>query len=148
MAQNDRDDREAITVLFNSLANALDRKDWDAYGALFLEDATCDFTKDFHRKGRTQIVAFCRHAVDSCGPTHHMLGNHTATVKGDTADAACHFRAYHAGRDAKAHLFEESLGIFTARVKRTPDGWRFSYLDENIMIMLGTPDVFPAEKPF
>ncbi|TAK98269.1 MAG: nuclear transport factor 2 family protein [Rhodospirillaceae bacterium] len=143
---DERDDRDAIVATFNRFASAMDRKDWESYAALFTEDATVNFTEQFPRSGRSNILKFVRNALEACGATHHMLSNYSVAINGDRATASCYFRAHHRGKGAKADLFEESLGIFSATLVRMDHGWRMSHLDETITIMLGTPDIFPENN--
>lgn len=68
-------------------------------------------------------------------------------IDGDTAEASARVRAYHVGAGDKAHLFEESLAAFEAKLIRTREGWRFSHFAEPLFVILGTQEVFGLANP-
>jgi ketosteroid isomerase-like protein len=144
---DEREDREAIIELFHKMAAAMDRKDWHLYESIFTEDAVADFTADYHRTGRANIVKFVREAIGACGPTHHLLGNFDVTISGNSATGSCNVRAHHRGKGDKAHLFQESLSFFSGTFRRTDDGWRIESLDEKVPIILGSVEIFPTPSP-
>ena len=136
-------DRAAIAELFNRYADALDTKQWQQLEQVFTEDASGDFPVDSHCHGRREIIDFIKTALATDEiVTHHMFGNFSVSFDGNSAKASVHMRAYHGGVGPREGLFEESLGSFTGRFLRTVQGWRCSYLREEIFVMLGTPDVF------
>ncbi len=138
-------DRREIEDLFSEYVNALDRKDWSQLENLFVEHATAGWFDDqWTQSSRAELLPFIRSWVETV-KTHHLLGNHLATIDGDSAQASCHVRAYHAGQGAKAHLFEETLGIFSARCIRTANGWKFEHFNEQLLVMVGTFDVFDRQ---
>ncbi|MER7209220.1 nuclear transport factor 2 family protein [Streptosporangium sp. NPDC000239] len=132
-------DREQIFALFDRYADALDHREWALLERLFTEDVTTDWFGAYQVSGRAEVIAYISDLVGRTLRTHHMLGNYTADVQGDTAEASARVRAYHVG---EGDLFEESLAGFEATAVRTPDGWRFSRFDERLYVMLGTQEVF------
>jgi len=146
------DARQAHVDLFNRYAHALDGRDWGALAALFTEDASFSFARSLGFgtgeaeqaliEGRDQLVAMIRGAIESMSATHHLLSNHVLDVDGASAAASCYFRAYHAGKGERAHLFEESLGRFDFETVRVGPDWKIRRMHENIMIMLGSADAF------
>ena len=147
-------DRQAHVDLLNRYAHALDGRDWTALAALFTEDAAFSFARSLGFgegetdkaliEGRDALVAMISASIESLSATHHLLSNHVVDVDGETARASCYFRAYHAGKGERAHLFEESLGRFDLVTVRVGDGWKIRRMHEAIMIMLGTADAFGA----
>ncbi|PRX64585.1 SnoaL-like protein [Cohnella sp. SGD-V74] len=140
-------DRAEIFDLFNLYADALDYKRWDMLQELFTEDVTTDWFGVYQVNGRKEVIAYISELVGKVGNTHHILGNYTAKINGDTAEASARVRAYHVGAGDKAHLFEESLAAFEAKLIRTKEGWRFSHFAEPLYVMLGTQEVFGLEDP-
>jgi 3-phenylpropionate/cinnamic acid dioxygenase small subunit len=144
--------RQAHIDLLNRYAHALDGRNWEALADLFTQDASFSFarslgfgageTDEALIEGREQLVGMIRGSIESLSATHHLLSNHVVDVDGSSATASCYFRAYHAGKDERAHLFEESLGRFDVATVRLPSGWKIRRMHENIMIMLGTADAF------
>lgn len=142
------------TNLMNRYSEALDSCNWALLGSLFTADAVFAARMIGERgapdvdiielHGRDAIVGKIAAMIESLASTHHMMGNQEVTVLPDskTASASCYFRAYHAGKGERAHLFEESLGRFDFQTRLTDSGWQIARMDENIFIMLGTPDAF------
>lgn len=146
--------RQAHIDLFNRYAHALDSRNWPALAALYSEDAVFGFSRSLGFgageadrtviEGRDELVAMITGSIECLSGTHHLLSNHVIDVdpSGDSAEASAYFRAYHAGKGERAHLFEESLGRFDIKTVRIGSEWKIRWMHENIMIMLGTPDVF------
>jgi 3-phenylpropionate/cinnamic acid dioxygenase small subunit len=146
--------RQAHIDLLNRYAHALDTRDWSALAALFADDAIFAARRllgigageadAFSIEGRDKLVETIAAIISSLSATHHMLSNYVVDIDpgGTKATASCYLRAYHAGAGERAHLFEESLGRFDLKTVRLGSGWKIRRMDENIMIMLGTPEVF------
>ena len=146
--------REAHIDLFNRYADAIDRRNWTTFAALFTQDASFGYSRSLgfevgeaeqeRVEGRDNIMTMISRSIECLSATHHLLSNHVvdADPGGATAHASAYFRAYHAGKGARAHLFEESLGRFDIETVRTGPQWQIRRMHETIMIMLGTPDVF------
>jgi ketosteroid isomerase-like protein len=132
-----------IADVFNRYAAALDDKRWDRLAELYTPDATAEHPEGSPPLiGPAAIVAMISSALDWLGPTLLSLTNHVAAICGDHADASCYVRAYHAGRGEHADEFEETLGRFSAKLVRTPNGWRFTHFVERIIAILGTTEIF------
>ncbi len=152
--------RQAHIDLFNRYAHALDGRDWRALAALFTPDGSFGFARSLgfgggeadrtSVAGREAVVAMISGAIESLSATHHLITNHVVDLGADDASAAasCYFRAYHAGKGERAHLFEESLGRFDIRTVRIGADWKIGAMHETIMIMLGTVEAFGhADSP-
>ena len=62
--------------------------------------------------------------LGGCGPSQHLMSNFVISVTGDTAESACYIRAFHQGKDDKAHLTFSTYGSYVSSWRRTSDGWR------------------------
>lgn len=114
--------RDAHIDLFNRYAHALDGRNWPALAALFTEDGVFGFSRSLGFgageeeqatiEGRDNLVAMITGSIECLSATHHLMSNYVVDVDagGNTAEASAYFRAYHAGKDARAHLFEEIVG--------------------------------------
>lgn len=140
--------RIAMSELFNVYANALDSKQWLQLENFFTEDATADFPVEQFCNNRLEIIEFIKTALATDEiVTHHMFGDCAVKLKGadgSSAEVEVRMRAYHGGVGAREGLFEESLGSFQGRFVKTLNGWRCSYIKENIFVMLGSPQVFES----
>jgi hypothetical protein len=54
-------------------------------------------------------------------------------------------RGYHQGIGARAHLFQETLGLFDGKAERRKEGWRFVYFTETMLCMQGTFDALVTD---
>jgi hypothetical protein len=62
--------------VLNRYGEAADRRDWPLYDQVFTSDATADYGMS-KLTGRQAIVNLIRKSLGGCGPTQHLLGNHT-----------------------------------------------------------------------
>jgi hypothetical protein len=145
-------DRIVLAELFNRYADALDSKRWDLLDGFFADDAVGEFRMDRHADpfvidGGAAIAGFAQQMVGSPEVvTHHMLGNFSATIDGDTASAKVHMRNHHAGVGPRAGLFQESLGSFSGRFRRAGDGWVCTWWEEWIFVNLGDGEALFAPE--
>ncbi len=101
------------------VASALDRRDWEALGASFTDDA-----EGYSASGRDAIVAVVRAHLGGCGPSQHLLGNHRIEIDGDTARSLTYGRVHHVAADGDAVY--ECFGEYDDRWVRSPGGWRLT----------------------
>jgi hypothetical protein len=158
MPTSSADPRQANIDLMNRYAHALDTRDWDLFASLFTPDARFharqyrDYSvpgEDFMvLEGRDAIVGSLQAIWRGLSATHHMLANHMVELAPDArnARASCYLRAHHVGDKERAHLFEESLGRFDFETVLEDGTWKIARMDENIFVVLGTPDAFPPPE--
>jgi hypothetical protein len=137
-------DRAEVFDVLNRYAEAADRRDWSLYDQVFTPDATADYGVS-KLAGRQAIVDLIRNSLGGCGPTQHLLGNHTAQVDGDEAHASCRVRAFHRGTGDHSAETYELLGTYYHELVRTADGWRTRQLRMDIAVELGRRDVLQPE---
>jgi hypothetical protein len=139
-------DRLAIIDLVNRHVNDIDAKRWDRVGDFFSEDAFARWTPEKSMQGAGGIVGAMRQMLDTDEVvTYHDVGNFSPVISGDSAEADIRIRAMHHGEGRRAGRFYESLGIQKTRFARTPDGWRCNYYEWQIVVKLGSMDVFASE---
>jgi hypothetical protein len=146
--------RHANIDLINRYALAVHKRDWTTFASLFTPDAVFSARQTLGFGGGEQgaftvqtpekIVEATAAPIESLAETHTIITNHVVDPAPDNASAAvsCYFRAYHAGKGERAHLFEESLGRFEVETVLVGSSWKIRRLDETVMIMLGTVDAF------
>jgi hypothetical protein len=138
-------DRAEVFDVLNRYADAADRRDWSLYDQVFTPDATADYGVS-KLAGREAIVALIRNSLGGCGPTQHLLGNHTVQVDGDEAHASCKVRAFSRGAGDRSADTYELLGTYYHDLVRTADGWRTQHLRMDVAVELGTRDVLQPER--
>lgn len=110
-------DRFAIMDLLTRYATALDSKDWPLLATCFTADAEVVYGgAPEPLRGPTQVVPFCRRALDRYAYTQHLLGNAVIVLAGDRATSRISLQATHveAGADPRrvfilAGTYEDSL---------------------------------------
>jgi hypothetical protein len=146
--------REANIDLLSRYALTVHRHDWAAMADLFTADAAFTARRSHGHGGKVEtvfavetparIVEATAMPLEALSESHVIITNHVVDAAPDEASAevSCYFRAYHAGKGERAHLFEESLGRFELETVRIGSAWKIRRMDETVMIMLGTAEVF------
>ena len=139
-------DERAIYHQLCALAEAMDRRDWDALDHIVAEDADGDFGTGGKIIGRAGFVQLFRHFLGNCGPTQHLLGNVRVRLDGDVAQSVCYVRDMHQGSGERAHLFMSSPGEYHDRWMRTADGWRLTHRTKKTLMIVGTLDALGLKQ--
>lgn len=122
-------DREEIREVLDSYAFLLDAARWrDIPDAVFTTDAV-----DHHSpaagaepRGRDELARFLETTMSGFAGSHHMMGNSSIRLDGDTA----HSRTYAACAHWRTNEDQPRPSDFTVAVaydddwRRTPQGWR------------------------
>jgi hypothetical protein len=137
-------DRAEVFDVLNRYGEGCDSRDWALFDRVFVPDATADYGRS-QLSSRDQIVALIRGALGGCGPTQHLLGNHTARIDGDEAHASCKVRAFHQGSGDRSGASYEVLGTYHHDLVRTTDGWRTRHLRLDVAVEFGDRDVLQPE---
>jgi len=121
---DDEHDRAEIYDLFNRYADAVAGGQWTLLDEVFTEDVTSSWPGSAEIEGRTALVRRIRDEIERTCETH-VLGNYTATIDGDVAEASVRVRVHRIGAHDPSRLPQKILGLFRARLVRTRKGWRF-----------------------
>lgn len=121
------EDREAIESLFIELSNCLDARDLRGYGALFTEDG--EWSGVVGRAVGPAAIAeilgkYCKPWESEAHRTYHTTVDMVIEIDGDTARAASKWQ--HIVRGVKDQPVILHLGHYDDRLRRMPDGWRFT----------------------
>ena len=141
-------DRLAIVDLVNQYFAATDAKDWAVVADFYTDDATVWWNPQDSTTGRAKIVAFTSAMLgtDEIVTYHHVAG-FSPVIDGDTADAPVRVRAMHHGVGSREGRFWESLAIQNTHLVRTPGGWRCRGYEWNVVVGLGSLDLFAGLRP-
>lgn len=126
-------DQHAIIDRLNLACAIFDAREWDRIGEVMTDDVQA-----YGCAGREAVVCDSLRAhLGGCGPSQHLLGNYRVTVNGDTAESITKARVFHQGLGERAQLSFECFGDYHDRWRRTPDGWRMTFRDFRVTIVLG-----------
>jgi hypothetical protein len=141
-------DRLAIVDLVNGYFAATDAKRWDVVEDFYTDDAVVWWNPERSTTGRTGIVGFTRAMLGTDDiVTYHHVASFTPVIDGDNAKAPVRVRAMHHGVGSRAGRFWESLAIQHTRLVRTAAGWRCAGYDWQVVVGLGSMDLFDGLRP-
>ena len=118
-------DRAEISDLLHRFAQALDRRDWDAYEANFADDGELILPWGGH-KGRVGMAAYVSRDLGRFAATHHISANHQVSVTGDTATSRSYLQAVHVLRPGDPASHFDVGGWYDNDYRRTAEGWRLT----------------------
>jgi len=138
-------DRAAISDLLIEYARSVDERDWDAFAALWADDAIFALPM-IEVRGRDAIVAAASEpgGVSQWDATHHINTNHEIRIDGDTATARAYLIGTHVRRAQAPNEHSEGGGWYDCTFRRTPDGWR--YASSRLSITWHTGTDLPSQR--
>jgi hypothetical protein len=69
--------------------------------------------------------------------TYHHVATMSPVIDGNTAEVTARVRAMHYGLGSRDGKFYESLAVQPTKLVRSPQGWRISHHEWNIVVKLG-----------
>jgi SnoaL-like domain len=131
-------DRLAIQDVVRRYFELVDTKAWDDFDEVATGDTTASWTADSVLKGREAVVGATRRMIGGDEiVTYHHVATMSPVIAGDTAEVTARVRAMHYGLGPRAGKFYESLAVQPTTLVRTPEGWRISHHEWNIVVKLG-----------
>ncbi len=141
-------DRLAIIDLINRYVDAIDAKRWDQLEDFFTEDAIVWWNPESSTTGRGPVLERMRQMLGTDEiVTYHHVASFTPSISGDAAEASVRIRAMHHGLGSRAGRFWESLAVQTTSFVRTPAGWRCPGFSWQVVVGLGSMDLFDGLRP-
>jgi ketosteroid isomerase-like protein len=127
LSHQELSDRLEIDQLLVRYCYAIDRRDWDAYRAVYTEDAVIDDVSAGPGNSVDDMVAFLSRALQRVVLIQHAISTARIEIDGDTASAEtiCHCPVVLDLGDGQSHMFFQGLWYLDELV-RTPDGWKIS----------------------
>lgn len=132
-------DRAAISDLLIDFARALDDRDWAGYAANFAEDGVLDVAPTVRHTGRAGLAEFVAGSLGRYAGTHHLSANHSIQVDGDVAGTRSYLIAAHVLAADDPYRHADGAGWYLCRLRRTPDGWRFTHVSLVVRYLSGEP---------
>ncbi len=134
-------DERDIVAAATRYCRALDTRDWDLLGDVFVADATADLPAPAQFAGIDAITERVRTALGLLDESQHLVGNHEVDVDGDDATHRCYLQAQHVRRSAADGPNFIVAGRYDDRLVRTGAGWRIAHRALTVMWTDGNPSV-------
>lgn len=116
-------DEEAIRQLVAGYADAVNRRDADAWADNWTEDCVWDLGRH-HAEGRDAVVAQWTAAMAQAELVIQLV--HQGTVDVDATGATATGRWYLHEESTRGGVRRRDFGVYDDEYERTPDGWRFA----------------------
>lgn len=140
-------DRMAIVDTVIAYATAVDTTDWEGLRALFTDDARWEYQGSGDQfVGPGAIADRISASVRRLDATQHLNANHVFTIHGDDAEHTCYYHAQHVRRGLPGGERFLAGGRYDDRLRRTPDGWRFTERTITNIWSEGNPAVLSASS--
>ncbi|MFC3608800.1 SRPBCC family protein [Stutzerimonas tarimensis] len=123
-ADESTDDEAAIRELLLGCAAAMDRRDNQALGRYFAEDASADYGELGTFQGLAAITEVIDAALGQCAGSQHLMSNLQIAITGDSASSRCYLQGLHLGKGEYAGRSMTLWGEYQDRLRKGPDGWR------------------------
>ncbi len=121
-------DRAAVLDVVAAYATALDTRDWVSLRELFTDDAVCALGGSVGSPvGPDAIVEAISSILVPLDATQHLVGNSVVRLHGDDAGHTAYVQAQQVRRGTPGGDLYIVAGRYDDRLRRTADGWRFSY---------------------
>jgi hypothetical protein len=137
--------RNAISDLLDSYAEAVDGRDWASLRELFTADALLDYTSSGGPRGpREEVLAWVEQTLPTVRLTQHLITNKRITIDGYRATARSQMLnplLLDGGEGPQLILLG---GHYDDRLQRSPDGWRIA---QRVHTVAWTAGPFPAQIP-
>ena len=116
-------DRQAIADLVARYADAVCRRDGEAWGATWADDGLWQLPGAPEVRGRDNLVAFWNQAMAGFPFVAQLVHNGTTELSGDTATGRWYITEHLKTADGGGMF---NIGVYQDRFVRTADGWRFA----------------------
>jgi len=135
------EDVAELTRLSYRYARAVDSRDYEGLGEMFLADAT--FAYDHEGGAHSDLASWLHGArrLDQLDLTQHFFSNHEFEVAGDQASGRFNMMAQHVRRGVDGGSNLLIGGIYRDTYARTDAGWRIATRSHEARWATGNPDV-------
>jgi SnoaL-like domain len=134
-----------IIQVFNRYFRSLDEKHFDGsyFQQIFTNDAQIVRPNGAVTIGPDAIAQSHRESFAHFISSQHLLNGHDVTITDNTASIRANLVAIHLWKDKPkdAGMLERSFsagGVITADLLHTPDGWRITRMDNQVLWRLGS----------
>jgi SnoaL-like domain len=121
-------DELSVSRTLYRFAAAIDRRDWDAYRAVFTDEIDLDYTSyrpgNVGRVSADEWVDRAKALFPGLDASQHCLYNPLVTIAGDTADISIYVQAEHFLTNADGDNWFTLGGYYADRLVRDDSDWR------------------------
>ena len=139
------EDRAAIVELLNRYAQGCDRREFDAVGECFTEDAQAEYSGKRLPRGVAHIVAHMA-PLAQLPASQHLVGSVTVEISGDTATASSYTTAHLVRAIDDGHEVLHRGLHYADKLVRTPAGWRISERIHRVVWSTSQSSVWPVPQ--
>ncbi|MFV2123781.1 nuclear transport factor 2 family protein [Micromonospora sp. LOL_013] len=139
------DDRAAIVELLNRYAQCCDRREFEAVGGCFTDDAQAEYSGKRLPRGVRHIVAHMA-PLARLAASQHVVGSATIEVDGDSAVASSYTVAHLVRPVPDGHEVVHRGLHYADRLIRTGDGWRISERVHQVLWSTSSPTTWPVPR--
>lgn len=115
-------DRAEIAELLVSYARCIDRRDWAGLQACYTDDGVMQHGQA--SVPREQMPELSERILAGCESSHHLVGDPSILIQGDTAKTESHYFATHVSEGTTVK--RQAGGWYHCELRRTDAGWRFT----------------------
>ncbi|SFR91240.1 nuclear transport factor 2 family protein [Sphingomonas jatrophae] len=127
MTLQDLIDRAEIEEVLAQYCHLLDQQRWDAFRALFTEDARLDYIGLGEVTGPDAMIAFLQPIVEGLAMTLHAGSTNSIALNGDTATVRSAALVPMTAVQPGGALSTSVTGLwYEDEFRRTPAGWRIA----------------------
>ena len=115
-------DRAEIAELLARYALCIDGRDWAGLQATYAEDGVMEHGGT--AAGRDGVPELSERILRGVASSHHLVGDPSIEIDGDTARTRSHYCATHVAADGA--IIRQGGGWYDCTLRRTAEGWRFT----------------------
>jgi hypothetical protein len=128
-------DRAEIAELLVGYAGCIDRRDWIGLQGCYTEDGVM-------RHGdasvpRERVPDLSEQILAGCASSHHLVGDPSIDIEGDTARTHSHYIATHVSDGTTVK--RQGGGWYDCELRRTEHGWKFTSVRSQTAWRTGEP---------
>ncbi|MCY1046147.1 nuclear transport factor 2 family protein [Corallococcus sp. bb12-1] len=133
-------DRQALTELVGRLDLLLDAKRFDDLRSVYTEDVVADFPMSVGRvQGVDVLAGFARQRMTKFWRTQHSSTNILIELEGDRATVLANRFSVHVHQEGRPQSHLDAGIAHRFQAIRTPQGWRFSRIEAEVLWTAGEP---------
>jgi ketosteroid isomerase-like protein len=128
-------DRAQIAELLVHYASCIDARDWTGLQGTYTEDGVMQHGTV--SVGREAVPELSEKILTGCESSHHLVGDPSIVVEGDTARSHSHYFATHVAEGTTVR--RQGGGWYDCELRRTDAGWKFTRVRSTTAWRTGEP---------